>query len=74
MAHALSLALYMRRREEANSNGFCQDADAGIHCRRLHRRELVDVFPDSEFAEGKRPSAKVIEIFRLVPRAEQFIE
>ena len=57
--------------ERQGCQSFRQDADAGIHCRRLHSRELVHRLATGRGAEQITEIRADIIVLRLVPGTEQ---
>ena len=53
-------------------DGFGEDADTGVYCRRLHCRPLVDRLARRRLPKQKGQAAKMI--LGLVPRTEEFCE
>ena len=53
-------------------DGFCENADTGVDCRRLHCRPLVDRLARRRLSKQKGQAAKMIR--RLIPRTKEFTE
>jgi len=53
-------------------NGFGENADTGVDCRRLHGSSLVDCLARRSLPKQKGQATEMIR--RLVPRTKEFAE